>query len=225
VNSRSKRDAPVNLAGGMPAGSGQAVLARRSRLVEPLLPWPRTHLLDYGCGNGAQTMLFAQVFDQITGVDVNDGFLDELEPSPLQGRKFSLSEAIGRTGQGALKGASPVSPSVQLILGIQGLLEIHLPDQEGSLTRTILSQLEANLPLLAEHHGHPQAALGQYLRQILDSETNLKQLVRDTDARWGRDYDEQPYFEKPGQPADPEDPYTNEKVELLLKLLFEQLTQ
>ncbi len=147
----------------------------------------------------------------------------ELEPSPLQGRKFSLSEAIGRAGQGTLKGASPVSPSVQLILGIQDYLEINLPDQEGSLIRTILSQLEANLPLLAEHHGNPQAALRHYLKQVLNSETNLKHLVRDTDARWGRDYYEQPFFEKPGQPVNPEDPYTNEKVEILLKLLAKQL--
>lgn len=75
MNKRDDRRAPDNLAGGRPADSGQTVLARRSRLVEPLLPWPRHHLLDYGCGNGAQTMLFAQVFDQITGVDVNPEYL------------------------------------------------------------------------------------------------------------------------------------------------------
>jgi len=79
----------------------------------------------------------------------------EMDPSPLQGRKFSLSEAIGRAAQGSLKGASPVSPSVQLILGIQAILETQLPDQEGSLTRTILAHLEANAPLLARNHGRP----------------------------------------------------------------------
>jgi len=77
VNTRFGSKAPENLAGGRPADSGQMVLARRSRLVEPLLPWPRRHLLDYGCGNGAQTMLFAQVFDRITGVDVNEAYLEE----------------------------------------------------------------------------------------------------------------------------------------------------
>ncbi len=149
----------------------------------------------------------------------------ELEQSPLQGRKFSLSEAIGRAGQGTLKGASPVSPSVQLILGIQDILETLLPDQEESLTRTILAHLKENSPLLAANHGHPKAALHQYLEQVLGSDPILKQLVRDTDARWGRDYSERPYFEKPDQPADPDDPYTNEKVRLLLNTLLDQISR
>lgn len=150
---------------------------------------------------------------------------EELEPSPLKGRKFSLSEAIGRAGQGALKGASPVSPSVQLVLGIQDILESSFPDQEGSLTRTMLAQLKANTPLLAAHHGNPEAVLLKYLDQVLGSEANLKQLVRDTDARWGRDYRERPYFEKDGQPSHPDDPYTNQKVGLMLKLLREQISR
>jgi hypothetical protein len=148
---------------------------------------------------------------------------DNLEPGPLQGRKFSLSEAIGRAGQGTLKGASPVSPSVQLFLGIQDLLETQLSDHEGSLTRTILAQFESNPPLLAQHHGQPGAALREYLGKVLGSKAHLEQLVRDTDARWGRDYNERPFFEKSGQPADPDDPYTNEKVRLVLKLLLDQI--
>lgn len=98
--SGSHRTAPPNLAGGVPAGEGQLVLARRSRLVEPLLPWPRTHLLDYGCGNGAQTMLFANLFDRITGVDVNEEFLDEfnqeIDSRNLQQIMVALSLEDGR---------------------------------------------------------------------------------------------------------------------------------
>ncbi len=150
---------------------------------------------------------------------------DELEPSPLQGRKFSMSEAIGRAGKGTLKGASPVSPSVQLLLRIKKILETRLYDNEGSLTRTILASLETNVPLLAKHRDNPESALQEYLEQILGSNSNIKHLVRDADARWGRDYDERPYFEKPGQEANPEDPYTNEGVEQSLKLLLEQISR
>jgi hypothetical protein len=143
---------------------------------------------------------------------------EELDQSPLQGRKFSLADAIGRAGQGTLKGASPVSPSVQLFLGIQNILETRLIDTEGSLTRTILAQCEANPPLLARHHGHPEAALQEYLKQVLGSEANLKQLVRDTDARWGREYNERPYFEKQGKPAAADDPYPAEGVRQLFDI-------
>lgn len=148
----------------------------------------------------------------------------ELDPSPLQGRKFSLADAIGRAGQGTLKGASPVSPSVQLFLGIQNILETQLMDPEGSLTRTILAQCESNPPFLARHHGHPEAALQEYLKQILRSAANLEQLVRETDARWGQQYNERPYFEKPGQAAAADDPYTVEGVRQLLDILLEHLS-
>jgi len=149
---------------------------------------------------------------------------DDQETKILQGRKFSLSEAIGRSGRGTLKGASPVSPSVQLLLGIKNILEAELIDQEGSLRRTILTQLEANPPLLAQYHGKPRAALLKYLATVLNSESRLQQLVRDTDARWGRDYSERPHFEKAGLPADQDDPYTNANVQLQLKQLFDQLS-
>ncbi len=105
------------------------VLARRSRLVEPLLPWPRTHLLDYGCGNGAQTMLFAQVFDQITGVDVNTRFLEE----------FKREVALRNLGQ---------------LVDVQVLEDNRIPVDDGSvdclMSFTVLEHVENEMTVLKE---------------------------------------------------------------------------
>jgi ubiquinone/menaquinone biosynthesis C-methylase UbiE len=69
----SRQIAPAT---GVPASGGQFILERRARLVRELMP-PGGHLLDYGCGNGAQTLYFADMFDRVTGVDIEESFLDE----------------------------------------------------------------------------------------------------------------------------------------------------
>lgn len=64
------RSAPANLATGRPADAGQFILERRARVVGALLPAEAEHLVDFGCGNGAQTLLFHERFAAVTGVDV-----------------------------------------------------------------------------------------------------------------------------------------------------------
>lgn len=81
---------PAHLAAGVPAQGGQLVLRRRRRLVESILGPTRGHLLDFGCGNGQQTLLLAPGFDRISGVDINQeylrGFQEALVHSPLADR-------------------------------------------------------------------------------------------------------------------------------------------
>lgn len=67
---------PAHLATGKPADEGQFVLERRARLVRPLLPARTGHLVDFGCGNGAQTLRFLGDCDTITGIDVVPAALD-----------------------------------------------------------------------------------------------------------------------------------------------------
>ena len=149
---------------------------------------------------------------------------DDLEAEIRKDRKFSLTEAIGREAGGSLKGASPVPPSQQLLLQIEEILDRQLPDGEGSLIRTIIMRLEGNPPLLARHFGQPNDALQEFLTSVLDSPANLEILVRQTDARWGRDYGERPHFEKDGQPPHPDDPYTRDGVRALLQAVLTHLT-
>lgn len=66
-----------SIASGKPASVGDFLLQRRYRLVAPWLPADCDKLLDFGCGNGAQTLLFAAHARTICGLDISEGFLDE----------------------------------------------------------------------------------------------------------------------------------------------------
>lgn len=103
----SERDtAPTHIAEGKPADPGHFVLARRHRLCTPRLAGRSGVLLDFGCGNGAQTLTFAGTFERIVGLDVNESFLAEFRasaathgatgefvPLPYDGERIPLEDA------------------------------------------------------------------------------------------------------------------------------------
>ena len=65
---------------GKPADYGQYILQRRYALAKAYAPEAFTRggfYLDVGCGNGAQTVLFAQHFDRWMGIDVEEARLNE----------------------------------------------------------------------------------------------------------------------------------------------------
>jgi len=68
--SRSHRR-PAHLASGVPANSGDLLLERRLRLVEARVDVGGRTLCDLGCGNGAQTLLFAPKANITVGIDVD----------------------------------------------------------------------------------------------------------------------------------------------------------
>jgi ubiquinone/menaquinone biosynthesis C-methylase UbiE len=82
---------PPHLATGRPADHGQFVLDRRARLVRPLLPTRAGHLVDFGCGNGAQTFRFLDHFEQVTGVDV---VAAELDAFTAESRRLGLEARV-----------------------------------------------------------------------------------------------------------------------------------
>jgi hypothetical protein len=146
-----------------------------------------------------------------------------LQREILQGREFTLADAIGRmAGPGIMKGVSPVSGKGQAEAIIQDYLTRHLTDASGNL-RTVLLRGVASSEVFLKGYDQPLTALAGCLRRVLDSEHLLKELVRDADVEWGRMYGERPYFEKEGQPADPNDPYTAESARTALSKLLETL--
>ena len=147
-----------------------------------------------------------------------------LQREILQGREFTLADAIGRmAGPGIMKGVSPVSGKDQAEATIQDYLTRHLTDASGNL-RVALLRGVASSELFLKGYGHPLDALAGCLRRVLDSEHLLKELVREADVEWGRMYGERPHFEKEGQPPDPDDPYTVESVRAALSRVLETLT-
>ena len=73
--------------------------------------------------------------------------------------------------------------------------------------------------LLLKNLNAPLVVLAGYVRQVLDSECELKELVREADVEWGRVLGERPFFEKDGCPPAPDDPYTLESVRAALSQL------
>ncbi len=73
-----------HLAAGIPAGKGDFLVARRYRLVERYLPTSGGTLLDFGCGNGAQTFSFVDHFSRVIGVDIDPRFLAEFRTQAVE---------------------------------------------------------------------------------------------------------------------------------------------
>lgn len=62
---------PAHIALGKSAESTDLIIERRHRIVTELAQPAGGVLLDFGCGNGAQTLLFAPQFDRVIAVDVD----------------------------------------------------------------------------------------------------------------------------------------------------------
>jgi hypothetical protein len=148
----------------------------------------------------------------------------ELEREIRADRKFSLSEAIGRMAGGDLmKGASPVTPKQQAEAVIEDWLCRNLTDSGGVLVPVLLRGVKQSELLLGDYE-HPLVALTGYVRRVRGSDYLLGELVREADVEWGRVFGERPHFERPGRPADPDDPYTIESVRAALSQLIDKLT-
>ncbi len=147
----------------------------------------------------------------------------ELEREIRKGRKFTVAEAIGRmAGPGAMKGVSPVPRGQQAVVEIENWLGRHVPACCGELQVVLLRNVKAS-ELLLNNYDQPLAVLAAYCQQVVDSDSRLKELVREADAEWGRVFGERPYFDKEGSPPDPDDPYTFESVRNTLSALVEKL--
>jgi SAM-dependent methyltransferase len=68
----AESSAPSHVARGKSAGADDLMIERRHRLATRFIERRQGTLLDFGCGTGAQTVLFERDFEQIVGVDVDE---------------------------------------------------------------------------------------------------------------------------------------------------------
>jgi len=149
----------------------------------------------------------------------------DIEREIRRGRKFSVSDAIGRLGGGGmLKGASPVPPMQQTEAAIANYLGSHLDDPGGVLAQVMLRYVRAS-EILIENFDQPAVVLAEYVNQVLNSEAMLKDLVREADVERGRTLGERPQFDQEGRPPDPDDPYTLASVRNALTRLLQKSTR
>jgi hypothetical protein len=123
-----------------------------------------------------------------------------------------------------MKGVSPATRKQQATAEVATFLERNLPSPAGALTVVLLRQVKES-DLLLSNLEQPLVVLANFVQQILDSEYLLKELVRESDAEWGRAYGERPYFEKEGAPPHADDPYTFESVRASLLGLLRKLNE
>lgn len=97
---------PSHIARGKSADATDLIIRRRYRLAQAFLQQRGGTLLDFGCGTGAQTLLFAADFDRIVGVDVEEssittfrrridelGLTEKIQALCYDGRTLPLADA------------------------------------------------------------------------------------------------------------------------------------
>lgn len=147
----------------------------------------------------------------------------EIEREVRKGRRFTLSEAIGRlAGPGAMKGASPVTLKRQAEAEVDDLLRQRLTDV-GECLRLVLRRRVGESELLLANLEQPLVVLAAWVQRVLDSDYLLRDLVREVDEEWGRMHGDRPRFEQEGSPPRPDDPYTLESVSAALSALIGKL--
>ncbi|MDY0162167.1 hypothetical protein [Desulfobotulus sp.] len=138
-------------------------------------------------------------------------------------RKFTLAEAIGREGGNFMKGHNPIPALDQIIAKLQVFLENHLQDSSRILLSVLQKTLKENDLQIAQHMESPFEYLHMFIGSHIETPALLHELTRQVDLKWGQIHNEKPFFQKPGEPPHPEDPYSHESVEQKLRELLEKI--
>ena len=106
---------------------------------------------------------------------------------------------------------------------IERALEIHLVDAEGALEIVLLRRISDSAILLEMEYDLPLLAMVKVIERILTSESRLEHFVTEVDREWGKISCERPHFQRAGQTAHKDDPYTFSSVRTLLMDLLDRL--
>ncbi|MEO0869761.1 MAG: hypothetical protein AAFY17_15250 [Cyanobacteria bacterium J06642_11] len=148
-------------------------------------------------------------------------------PSNLQreirlGRKFSLSEAIGREGGSFLKGSQAAIPRpLRALAAINTWLDQHLKDPHGAM-QPCLKQWVKHDARVGKYLDAPILALRLMVEDILTKPEILHEFSRQVAIEWGDINGERPYFQTPNTAPHPKVVYSHQYIQGLLAELMEQ---
>ena len=111
---------------GRPATHGQEILRRRARLTNLLVQFTGKSVLDFGCGNGAQTVTFANHPCRMIAVDISHANLQALGETIRQGSLSTIMPVQYNGSQLPL-----ATDSIDLMLSYE-VLE-HVRDESATL--------------------------------------------------------------------------------------------
>lgn len=145
---------------------------------------------------------------------------EEILRDARSGRTFSVADLIAQEGGNFLKGESPVPRLMQVVTEINTFIAHNLSDPTGALQYVLQKWVRDKPASISRNLESPLIGLQELIEGILNNRELLYELVRQVDFRWGQITGGRPYFQKPGQPAHPDDEYTHDSVtEQLLQLL------
>lgn len=142
-------------------------------------------------------------------------------PSNLQreirsGRKFSLSEAIGREGGSFLKGSQAAVPRpLRSLAVIHQWIDQHVNDPNGALPNCLKQWVKDDVRL-GQYLDAPLLALRIIVSDMLIKPEILYEFSRQVAIEWGHINGERPYFQKPDTAAHPNTVYSHQYVHDLL---------
>ncbi|MEM1251053.1 MAG: hypothetical protein AAGI69_01375 [Cyanobacteria bacterium P01_H01_bin.21] len=149
-------------------------------------------------------------------------------PSDLQreikaGRKFSLSEAIGREGGSFLKGSQEMVPRpLRALAAINHLIDQHLNDPNGALQPCLKRWVKTDMRV-GKYLDEPQVALELIATDIVQQPQVLYEFTRQVAVEWGQMNGERPHFQKPGAAPHPDAAYSHSGIQTILTELLSQL--
>ena len=129
------------------------------------------------------------------------------------------------------------APIEQVRVAAIALLHQSVHDSDGALLKVmeqdirqeeaLFGPLTQRLTLLSpeELHNHLHGVLGRLASRTIATEAALVEFTRRVDAMWGQLLGERPHFQRPGQEAHPDDPYTHDSVRKAMMELIELATK
>jgi hypothetical protein len=141
-----------------------------------------------------------------------------IEREARAGMHLSMEQAIFLSGAGGLmKGGTPVAPYEQALHQIMVFLDREL--QDALMEKALNDWINFHRHRLEKRLKNPIQGLLDIIDHTLAHEGALVEFVRTVDVHYGQVMKERPYFQHPGEPPHPEDPYTFETVRQSLNKL------